>query len=893
MTADLHTDLRADVRLLGRLLGDTIREREGDDLFEAVEAVRRAAKAARDGDHEAALELRRLLRGLSDEQTLPLARAFAHFLGLTNIAEQHHRVRRRRARAIAVTAPQPGSCEAVVAELVASGVAPEAILDLANGLDIELVLTAHPTQAHRRTTLLTHRRIAELLDRLDRTSLTPQERQDGMESLRTEVTTLWLSDELRRNRPTPVEEAVAGLVLFETMLWDAVPAHQRELDRALRKHTGMGLKTDAAPVRFASWMGGDRDGNPFVTARVTREVCQLARWMAADLFHKDVEALRLELSMVQATAELSARVGGAREPYRELLREVRGRLDATRQQAAEKLRQLRGRSPQDLHPDGEADQHRPYANAAELRADLDLCDRSLRACGAARIAEARLLDLRRRCSAFGLCLARLDIRQESEVHERAMDALCRHLGLGSYASWDEEERIAFLQAELTSRRPLVPRILPEDEDLLLVMESLEACAEQDPDSLGAYVISMARRASDVLVVEVLQREAGLTGPKRLRVAPLFETLADLDEASAVVARLFAVEPYRELIQGRQEVMIGYSDSAKDAGRMAASWALYRAQEALVQVCREHGIELTLFHGRGGTVGRGGGPTWLAISSQPPGSVDGKLRVTVQGEMIEAQFGQPGIALRNLELYTTAAMHATLRPPEDPKPDWRSAMDRLAADAAVAYRAVVRDDPDFVPYFRAATPEPELGRLNIGSRPARRKPGGGVETLRAIPWVFAWTQTRLLLPAWLGSGKAMAAAIARGEEDTLRGMAREWTFFRSTLDLVDMVLAKASPEVHEHYDALLVPENLQALGRSLREAIDETETVLLKVRDQTELLADNSVLQRSIRVRNPYVDPLNLLQAELLRRLRSEEHEQVETAFLATVRGVAAGMRNTG
>lgn len=696
---------------------------------------------------------------------VPLARAFSVFLSLANIAEEHHRSRRRRVLSLGKNAvPQPGSCDEALGRLVAGGADPETLHDTVAGLGIELVLTAHPTQSLRRTILQKHARIARGLTLLDRSSLTPVEREGVRESLAAEVQSIWLTDGLRRRKPTPLDEARSGLVVVEHALWDAIPRFHRELDRALGK-------------------------------------------------------LRSELSMGDATDELRSTVAaGAREPYRELLREVRDRFVATRAWCEKRLSEVRaGAEPVETFEAARDEGLGPiYLDPREVADALDLCDRSLRATGAGRVADGRLLDIRRRLSVLGLTLMSLDVRHDSGAHTNAMDALTRALGLGSYAAWDEKTRQEFLLRELESPRRLSPREMPDDGDLANVMATLRVCALQGPGSLGAYVISMATAASDVLAVELLQREAGIEPP--LRVVPLFETLADLDGAADVVAELLDMPTQRARIGDRMEVMIGYSDSAKDAGRLGAAWALYRAQEAIAQATTTRGVALTLFHGRGGTVGRGGGPTWLAITSQPTGSVRGTLRVTEQGEMIDHKFGLAELALRNMEVYTTATLEATLSDAIEPKPSWSEAMEALTTAATAAYRAMVRDEPNFVPYFRAATPERELGWLNIGSRPARRRGGTGVESLRAIPWVFAWNQNRLILPAWLGVGEALQSAIAAGHEDTLVEMARDWPFFRSTLELIEMVLAKAMPDIAALYDELLVPEALRPLGVTLRERL---------------------------------------------------------------------------
>jgi phosphoenolpyruvate carboxylase len=882
MSTELPKSLRDDVRLLGEVLGETLRRQESEALYETVERVRGLAKGARAGSTADFDALSGVLERMPIEEALPVARAFSHFLALANIAEQHHRTRRRRVYERDPEAPpQIGSCAETLGRLRAAGIGADRLHEAVRHLHIELVFTAHPTEVTRRTLMQKHRRIAEWLALRDRPDLTIPERREVLDALRSEVAAAWETSEVRRERPSPLDEARSGMVVFEQTLWDTLPRYLRVLDAALVAHTGLPLPLEAAPITFGSWIGGDRDGNPAVTAAVTRTTCLLTRWQALSLYLRDVDALRVELSMSEASDELRARVPDAHEPYRELLRGVRDRIEAT-MRAIEA--ELAGQEPGDG----------PFVDALDdLAGPLRLCHRSLVACGDGLIAEGRLRDLLWRIAAFGLTLVRLDIRQHAERHTEALTAVTRELGLGAYEAWSEADRQSFLVQELQGRRPLVPADLSASREVREVLDTFRALAELPPDALGAYVISMATRPSDVLAVELLQKEFRLRRP--LRVVPLFETIDDLRNAGRVLGDLLALPWYRERTAGRQEVMIGYSDSAKDGGRLAANWELYTAQEALVTVCREHGVELTLFHGRGGSVGRGGGPTYLAIQSQPPGSVDGRLRVTEQGEMIQAKFGLPGLALRTLEIYTSATLEATLTPPAPAPPAWRTRMQALAARSRESYRRLVYDDPRFIPYFRAATPEAELEDLTIASRPARRRADLAVESLRAIPWVFAWTQTRLLLPSWLGVGEALEDAVEHGALDELRAMYREWPFFRSTLDLIEMVLAKTDARVAEHYDRQLVPDDLQPLGAKLRTRLADTAAHVLAVTGRDGLLADNPVLRRSIDVRNPYVDPINLVQVELLRRLRRKgaPDERLRHAFLITVNGIAAGMRNTG
>ncbi|OUM23759.1 phosphoenolpyruvate carboxylase [Pseudomonas putida] len=873
---DIDVRLREDVHVLGELLGETIRQQHGDAFLQKIEDIRHSAKADRRGPGE---QLTSTLADLAEEDLLPVARAFNQFLNLANMAEQYQLIRRR-------DAGQPEPFEArVLPELLArlkqAGHSNDALARQLAKLDIQLVLTAHPTEVARRTLIQKYDAIAGQLAAQDHRDLTPDERQQVRERLRRLIAEAWHTEEIRRTRPTPVDEAKWGFAVIEHSLWHAIPSHLRKVDKALLDATGLRLPLEAAPIRFASWMGGDRDGNPNVTAAVTREVLLLARWMAADLFLRDIDALAAELSMQQASDALRERVGDSAEPYRAVLKLLRDRLRATRAWAHTALTSSQPASAEVL------------VDNRDLIAPLELCYQSLHECGMGVIAEGPLLDCLRRAVTFGLFLGRLDVRQDAARHRDALTEITDYLGLGRYADWDEDRRIEFLQAELKNRRPLLPAHFRPQADTAEVLATCREVAAAPAASLGSYVISMAGAASDVLAVQLLLKEAGLTRP--MRVVPLFETLADLDNAGPVMQRLLGLPGYRAGLRGPQEVMIGYSDSAKDAGTTAAAWAQYRAQENLVRICAEHQVELLLFHGRGGTVGRGGGPAHAAILSQPPGSVAGRFRTTEQGEMIRFKFGLPGIAEQNLNLYLAAVLEATLLPPPPPQPAWREVMDQLAADGVKAYRSVVRDNPDFVEYFRQSTPEQELGRLPLGSRPAKRR-AGGIESLRAIPWIFGWTQTRLMLPAWLGWETALSNALARGQGELLAQMREQWPFFRTRIDMLEMVLAKADAQIAEAYDERLVQPHLLPLGAHLRDLLSQSCQVVLGLTGQPVLLAHSPETLEFISLRNTYLDPLHRLQAELLARSRSREaalDSPLEQALLVTVAGIAAGLRNTG
>ncbi|QIB51124.1 MULTISPECIES: phosphoenolpyruvate carboxylase [Pseudomonas] len=877
---EIDARLREEVHELGELLGQTIQTQLGVDFLERIERIRLGAKQGRQTNQAEYDALLSAMHDLPDDQLLPVCRAFNQFLNLANIAEQYHRIRRRRDDENPLF--EDRCLTDLLQRLRDSGMDGDKLREHVAALDIELVLTAHPTEVARRTLIQKYDAIAAALERGDHDDLSASETAQVRSDLARLISEAWHTDEIRRNRPTPVDEAKWGFAVIENSLWQALPQFLRQLDQELHSATGHRLDRRAAPVRIASWMGGDRDGNPNVTAEVTTEVLLLGRWMAADLYLRDISALSTELSMQAASEQLMQRAGGADEPYRAVMKKLRERLLATRRWAQAALAGEQLDSAEVMH------------HVDELREPLELCYQSLLDQGMELIADGPLLDTLRRVNAFGLALVRLDIRQEAGRHSDALTELTEYLGLGSYQEWDEEQRCEFLLTELHNRRPLLPPQWKPSDEAAEVLATCRVVATQSADLFASYVISMASCASDVLAVKLLLKSAGVAWP--MRVVPLFETLDDLDNAAPAIRQLLELDGYRSLIGDEQEVMIGYSDSAKDAGALAAGWAQYRAQEALVEVCRELNVRLRLFHGRGGTVGRGGAPAHMAILSQPPGSVNGQLRVTEQGEMIRFKFGLPGIALQSLNLYSSAVLEATLLPPPAPQPQWREKMQGLADRSVDIYRGVVRDEPQFVEYFRQATPEQELGRLPLGSRPAKRRSQGGIETLRAIPWIFAWSQTRLMLPAWLGAGQALAESIEQGGEPLLRDMMSQWPFFRARIEMLEMVLSKADGNIARFYEQRLAEPDLWRLGETLRTALQRATDTVLRLRDADQLLAHDPVLAESVAVRNPYIDPLHLLQAELLARTRNqagERDEDLERALLVTVAGIAAGLRNTG
>ncbi len=874
--------LRRDIRILGNYLGEILKSQESPELLDKVETIRQLAKQARAGDERSWGTLRSILSKLDSHEAKLVARAFSQFLAQSNIAEQHHRIRRRR-QYIASEKLQKGAPEALFEALLQAGNSPEQVYKTASSLSIELVLTAHPTEINRRTLLQKYNKLAKTLALLDEENHASREHEETLRSLQSVLTEIWLTDEIHRQKPDPVDEARAALLIFEQTLWDSVPHFLRDLDRTFQEYLGASLPFEAAPIRFGLWMGGDGYDNPFVTPATTRHVWAMARWIAADLYWKEVDAIRSQLSLNQASEELWLQVVDTEEPYRQFLRKVRAKLYNTRLWA-EAL--MNGERAPELDI---------YLTTEELRADLMICYRSLCSIGAEIIAQGQLTDLLRRLSCFGLSLVRIDLRQESSRHSEALSVITEQLDLGSYGEWDEEKKLSFLNQELSSKRPLLPHHLKCNPDVQNTLDSFFEIARTPSGSLGSYIVSMAQNNSDILAVDLLQKACGVTHP--LPVVPLFETVEDLSNAGSLIRNLLASPSYSE--KNELEVMLGYSDSAKDSGRLAATWELYKAQEALLRATEPHSTSLKLFHGRGGSVGRGGGPLRLAIQSQPPGTINGKLKITEQGEMIQSKFGLPEIALRTFEDYYTSVLKATMQPNSPLKPEWRATMERLSEHAIVGYQELVQHHPDFMAYFRSATPKLELSRLNIGSHPSRRRrlnrSARGIESLRAIPWIFAWTQTRMLLPSWLGTGVALEALLSSNYRSTLLEMAQEWPFFRSTLDLISMVLAKALPDIAHYYEERLVDPSLFSLGDELRQRYHQSVEGLLATTLKSRLLEDNTTLERSIALRNPYVDPINLIQAELLLRVRNQEgrDQHLNDALLITINGIAQGMRNTG
>lgn len=902
--------LREDVRLLGSLLGQVLQEQGGPQLLERVERIRRQAIARRtDPSPENERRLRELVAELDLQEADRVVRAFALYFHLINLAEEHHRLRTLRDRELrGQPAPRAESVAAAVSTLRSEGVPPVRLARLLERLELRPVFTAHPTESRRASVLLHLRAVADLLARVDDPLATPEARRRAVDGLLAEITALWQTDEVRDRRPTPLDEVAAGLYYLERSAWAAAPVLFRDLQEAVEHYAPEALSAVRPFLRFGSWMGGDRDGNPHVTVEVTERTLELQRERVLQLYLDEVEALGRELSVSTRRAgvswellesvrqdleefpELAADPGfpPASEPYRRKLRVV-----------AERLRRTR-----DGRPGG-------YACPDGFVEDLERIRRSLEANAGMRMARGRLQDLWVRACTFGFHFASLDLRQESAVHGRAVAHLLQKAGIADdYLRLPEPERVALL-ARLLDAGPVPAE--PDDPEAAEVVRLFRAIPRwQERFGLQAcatYIVSLTESASDVLEVLWLAAQAGLyrrrgDGPlSRLHVVPLFERVGELQRCGQILDELLRTPAYRAHLRAwgdLQEVMLGYSDSNKDGGYLAANWALHRAHKVLPEVARRHGCRLRLFHGRGGAIGRGGGPTGRAILAQPPEALDGRLKLTEQGEVLAARYGNPHIARRHLEQLTSAVLRACLAPAPVQDPStlqrWEAIMDDLAERSRRAYRELV-DDPDFPGYFAQATPIGEIGRMNMASRPASRTGRGRVEDLRAIPWVFSWTQTRANLPGWYGLGSALDGFCREGPDAVaeLRAMYAGWPFFRSVLDNAQISLGTADLEVARLYAELVEdPSVRERLYGRIREEYERTVRAVLEVTGQRELLDNTPVLQRSVRLRNPYVDPMSYLQVRLLRERRARpEDPEVAELVQRTINGIAAGLQTTG
>jgi phosphoenolpyruvate carboxylase len=903
--------LREDIRLLGRILGDTIREQEGEELFQAMESIRRTSISFhRDQDRTGREAFEASLNRLPLADAIKIIRSGCLFSQLANIAEDQHRIRQARTNARAGLAAGPGTLANALARTREAGLGASDLQRFFATALVTPVLTAHPTEVRRMSSIAREVEIARHLTERDRTLSTPGEEQAREEALRANVLTLWQTYILRRNRPRVIDEVSNALLYYETTFLRTLPQIYAELEDRLRAGDP---SHGALPsfFRLGSWIGGDRDGNPFATASVLREALRLHSRRALSFLLQELNALvgefSLDTRLVGASDELLKLAESVddqsehrvEEPYRRAVAVLIARLSST----------AAALGHDDLVP-GSAETASAYAKSAELADDLARIHGSLESNGSALLARGRLRSLRRAVDVFGFHLAGVDLRQNSDVHERVIAELFKASGFSGYREADETARIERLLAEIRSDRQLTSSFSTYSDETTSELEIGRAAAEAHllygEDSVPNYVISKTDAVSDILEVALLLKEAGLLNPDgaelAINIVPLFETIQDLRNCPRIMDQLFAIPDYVALLKSRggvQEVMLGYSDSNKDGGFLTASWEIYKAEIALIEVFRKHGIVLRLFHGRGGSVGRGGGPSYQAILGQPGGAVQGAIRVTEQGEVIAAKYSNPELGRVNLELLAAATLEATLLHTNQaaPRDEYLDVMERLSTDAYRAYRELVYETAGFEDYFWQSTVISEIANLNIGSRPASRTKSRRIEDLRAIPWVFSWSQCRLMLPGWYGFGAAVKnyAATNRNGMATLQEMHARWPFFQAMLSNMEMVLAKSNISIASRYADLVQDAGLRkSIFGQLRSEWQLSIDMLLEITKRTALLENYPLLARSIQNRFPYLDPLNHLQVELLRRHRGgDEDERVVEGIRLTINGIASGLRNSG
>jgi phosphoenolpyruvate carboxylase len=921
-TGGQQDELRAAIRLLGNMLGETIIEQEGREVYEIEEQFRSLAKSWRTGDDGARKEIVVATAALLDrpDQVRAVLKAFTTYFQLVNLAEEQQRVRtireRRRAAQLSGT-PMAETIQQAIYRLRDEGLSAEDMRGLLANLLVMPVLTAHPTEAKRRTILAKLNAIAHQLDELGRTSRLPSERDEIIERIREEIVVLWQSDETRDRRPTVLDEVRNVLYFFEATLFRLVPRIYRELERALEE-CYPGERFEIGPVlRYGSWVGGDRDGNPNVVVDVTEETIREQKEAVLRHYNVLVDELYNQMSSATTRVEVShALLASIEEDFRLVPAEEREvlerfKIEPYRQKLIMMFRRLRATRAQNERPwKNEVRNPRAYGSAEELMADLRLIEASLLENKGERLARGRLSELVRVVEVFGFHLATLDLRQHSARHRTAMGEVLESIKLtANYDALSESQKVALLSREIASPRPLTARLefSPETNETIALFRLVQRARQEAGERvIQTYIISMTTAASNVLEVLLFARDAGLLGT--IDVTPLFETIDDLTNAPQIMASLFANDVYRKHLAARgnhQQIMIGYSDSNKDGGYLRANWMLFKAQQALADVCEKYGIALTLFHGRGGSLGRGGGPANRAILAQPPESLHGRIKLTEQGEVISSRYENVDIAHRHLEQVMNAVLLTSgKRPQFEEMKRWSEVMDELSAIAFERYRELIRT-PGFMRFFHDATPIDFIDQLNIGSRPSRRKATASIYDLRAIPWVFAWTQSRIALPSWYGVGAALEEWIAEAPAfqrdvrlDLLRTMYSRWPFFRSVLDNTQLGLSRADMGIASLYAELGEPQAQAEVFSQISAEFRRTERLVKLVANADELLEREEWLQRSIRVRNPYVDPLNYIQVALLRRFRSlspdaPEARALRESIALSVNGVAAGLQNTG
>ena len=880
--------LREDVRYLGNILGKVIKEQEGQNFFELVEKTRKLSKANKTSSNtnQTNRKVIRAIKNLTPKNIFKLTRAFTHFMNFINLAEliDASRSLNEYENSKKKIANNNLFIEEIFEDLFNSkNLSEKKIYDTAKNLDIGIVLTAHPTEVKRRTLILKYHKIIEILEQRELLKSFPSKLKILDKKLFDELTIIWNTDDLKRSKPSPYDEARWGLAIIEDSLWDTIPKVYRRLNSIFIQNMDKGLPKNFNPIQFGSWMGGDRDGNPNVTAEVTREVILLSRWEAAKLYEKELTKIIRSYSMEKCSKKIQKKVGKSYEPYRVFLRPLRDKMRITHRSIEQ---HLVNKKP--------LDRNKLLSSREEILKPLRIVRESLEQNQNENIASGELLDLMRRAKCFGINLARLDIRQESSRHSQLISEFVKKRYKKNYLKMSEKEKIQFLKTLILSKKNQINKFKFKNKENKEVWSTFKILANEPAECLGAYVISMTTSASDILSVSFLQKEAQIKN--KLRVVPLFETLDDLINAKEIMESLFSQSWYRKLIDNNQEVMIGYSDSSKDAGKICASWHQYKAQEEIVKLSKKFNINITFFHGRGGSAGRGGGPIQATLRSQPPNSVNGKIRITDQGEVIQQKYGYEPLAKYNLCSYIGAVTEATLNPPPNPKKDWRSLIEKMSDISKSSYRKNINQSSDFIKYFKTVTPHRALGKLSIGSRPSKRKNVDNIKSLRAIPWVFAWTQIRLMLPAWLGSAEALRYSYIKQFRNTLYDMERNWPFFNSMLDMLDMVISKADPEISKIYEEYLADDTLKRVGKKLRFQFEVIKNLNKKITPK-EIMNSRKQFRTSIIVRNIYSEVLNIIQPIVISKLKSNKNIKnkifLNDALLTSIAGISAAMKNTG
>jgi len=895
-----NIELSKIVSLLGKILGIVVKEQEGLSLYNKIEEIRSLSKASRGTKNKKKIKLnetkkfRQLIstiNKLKPKESLVIARSFSKFLNFSNLAESLdsvHKIDEGKIQKKQGTNAFTILEDAIDRLLKQKSISKEKFYQVARSLKVDLVLTAHPTEVKRRTLIQKYTNVNNILEKFNKSRIfklknIKTETLAMEKNLHEEITSIWKTDELKRSKPKPTEEAQWGLAVIEDSLWNAVPKICSRFNEAIETYTGKKLPINFSPLVFGSWMGGDRDGNPNVTAKTTEQVVLLSRWEAANLYEKEFTKIIQKLSMHECSNELKKKVGNSQEPYRAYLRPIRNKLKTTQKEIEIFLNERKPLKESLL-----------VQSVSEIINPLKVVYNSLCEVKCKAIADGSVLDLLRRAYSFGLNLARLDIRQESKRHLKLMKNICKHLGLGDFEKWSENEKIAFLSKKFKSKRPLISKNISFDKEDKETWSTFKMISKLPRECLGAYIISMSSKASDILTVVALQKEAGMKSC--LRTVPLFETLSDLENAHRVMQEIYKIPWYLKYFKNKQEIMIGYSDSSKDAGKLAASWAQYCTQEKLQELSNKYKVDLTLFHGRGGSVGRGGGPIYEALLSQPPGTVNGRTRVTEQGEIIQQKYATESLAEYSLGTYIGSVLEATLAPPIKPKKNWRELMSVMSKVSTKGYRNNFFNK-DFLRYYFNITPQRLLEQLAIGSRPAKRNKSKDVKSLRAIPWVFAWTQIRFLLPAWLGIYEALNFAIKNKNINILKEMLKEWPYFYAMMDMLDMVLAKTDQRIIKFYEECLGDNNLKNTGEKLRKQLSTLIYLNRKI-IPNYILEQRKEYRDSIRKRNTYAEVLNILQADIMKKLykkklKTKDKKFLVDAMLVTIAGIAAAMKNVG